>query len=249
MDTGNIFETEGIVLKSFEFKESSKIIRIFTKELGIISVVVQGAKRPKSKKHNLVSVYAKNLFVLKKLKNMYVLLDGDVLDLHLSIRKNIKSIYFFQLILDLINQNLPEGEVSFVLYNLTDRYSKLIFGQNLVRVLNSFLIKFVSIIGYEPCLNKCVKCGDDRFKNVEFSFDLGGIICQNCLNSFGYAIAREEHIYIYDLLYKKIKEIENKEYRIDENRILKYFIEYYEANTGLVFPKSYDIFKKLISII
>ena len=45
----NIIKTEGFVLKTMLFKESSLIASIFTKKFGKIKVLAKGVRRPKSK--------------------------------------------------------------------------------------------------------------------------------------------------------------------------------------------------------
>jgi len=46
-----------------------------------------------------------------------------------------------------------------------------------------FLFKFLEQLGYQVELNRCVSCGN-KLKNEKnyFSYERGGIICQNCSN-------------------------------------------------------------------
>ena len=44
-----MIKTAGIVLKEIKYQETSKILSIYTKKLGKISVMAQGANRPKSR--------------------------------------------------------------------------------------------------------------------------------------------------------------------------------------------------------
>ena len=44
----NLIKVEGIVVGEQSYLESSKILKIFTKDLGIISVLSKGSKKPKS---------------------------------------------------------------------------------------------------------------------------------------------------------------------------------------------------------
>ncbi|MBI3193860.1 MAG: DNA repair protein RecO, partial [Ignavibacteriae bacterium] len=45
----NILKTEAIVLRTINFKESSKIVTFYTKELGRVGAIVKGARRANSK--------------------------------------------------------------------------------------------------------------------------------------------------------------------------------------------------------
>ena len=56
-----IREIEGIIVSTVDYKESSKIINIFTKDEGIIGVLARGSKRLKSN----ISASSNVLTVLK----------------------------------------------------------------------------------------------------------------------------------------------------------------------------------------
>jgi len=44
-----VIQTDAIVLHGFDYRETSRIVRLATREAGVISVIARGAKRPKSR--------------------------------------------------------------------------------------------------------------------------------------------------------------------------------------------------------
>lgn len=44
-----MIQTEAIVLHAFDYRETSRIVRLATREAGVVSVMARGARRPKSK--------------------------------------------------------------------------------------------------------------------------------------------------------------------------------------------------------
>jgi DNA repair protein RecO (recombination protein O) len=44
-----VIQTEAIVLHGFDYRETSRIVRLATRDAGVISVIARGAKRPKSR--------------------------------------------------------------------------------------------------------------------------------------------------------------------------------------------------------
>ena len=44
-----ITATDSVLLHSFDYRETSRIVRLATRELGVISAIARGARRPKSK--------------------------------------------------------------------------------------------------------------------------------------------------------------------------------------------------------
>src|SRR5450756_92336 len=41
--------TDALVLHAFDYRETSRIVRLVTRELGVVSVIARGARRPKNK--------------------------------------------------------------------------------------------------------------------------------------------------------------------------------------------------------
>jgi DNA repair protein RecO (recombination protein O) len=44
-----VIQTEAIVLHGFDYRETSRIVRLATRDAGVVSVIARGAKRPKSR--------------------------------------------------------------------------------------------------------------------------------------------------------------------------------------------------------
>ena len=44
-----MIQTEAIVLHGFDYRETSRIVRLATREAGVVSVIARGAKRPRSR--------------------------------------------------------------------------------------------------------------------------------------------------------------------------------------------------------
>jgi len=44
-----VIQTDAIVLHAFDYRETSRIVRLATRDLGVVSAIARGAKRPKSR--------------------------------------------------------------------------------------------------------------------------------------------------------------------------------------------------------
>ena len=79
--------TEGIVLRSLEYKERQRILTVFTEQFGLISVIVKGLSK---KSHHLLALttpFSQSAFVLRRQRSeLFNFLDGTLLDEHLSLR-------------------------------------------------------------------------------------------------------------------------------------------------------------------
>lgn len=237
-----------MVIGHVDYKESSKIIRLFSRELGIISAIARGAKRPKSRMQNLSSLYCLGEFSLLRRDDFYYIKEGRVIDLNEGLREDIRSIYCAQLCVDLIEKSLLDHQVNRDLFDLLAKTVGLIpVSENKFRLMSMFVIKYVSMIGYKPQLKTCVDCG--KMPNpMGFSISKGGIIC---LDHQGSAIelSPRDYNYLIWLLYSKLDQVDKIDIDkndIDENKIFAMLINFAIEQIGMKRPRVLEAFQKFI---
>ena len=239
----------GIVFRAVDYGETSKILTVFTRDEGIISVMARGVKNPKSKKQNLVSVFTEANFELTKSKDFYYIKDGEIIKDNLHLRNNIIKIYVTQLFFDIIERTTFKNEKNEMIYDLLIKsIHYLNLSKKYITILNMFLIKIISILGYKPVLFNCVACGKNKFKEIFFSESSGGILCEDHQKHDSIRLDFLEYEYLCSILvqiYEKIDIIDNK---VDEKKFLKILINFIRYNTEISVPNSYKTLSKLIGI-
>ena len=248
MATIRSLELQGIVISSVDYKESSKILKIFTREKGIISIMARGAKRAKSKMQNLTSIYTLAKFTLNRREDFYYLEDGVILELNLHLRNDIKSIYATQLCLELINRAVIENEPQQDIFDLLVKTIKFLeTAKNKHRLISMFLIKYISLMGYRPRLAQCVVCSNKDIEKKGFSIEYGGICCIN--HTIPYSILnKNEYNYLLYIMYQRLDDvdkIDSDEIDVDERKINRMLLDFVqnklEINRLTVF-KAYQNF-------
>ena len=82
-----IISVEGIVVSTTDYKESSRIINILTKDHGIIGCISKGCKKMKSKLRIISERFAYGTFHMYYKENgLSTLIDGDIKDYFENIR-------------------------------------------------------------------------------------------------------------------------------------------------------------------
>jgi DNA repair protein RecO (recombination protein O) len=77
---------EGIVLRSTIYKETHRIVTLFTSEAGLISLMVKGVKTPE--RMVLLTPFSQiEVFFRKKLSDLYLLKDGSLITDNLFLRE------------------------------------------------------------------------------------------------------------------------------------------------------------------
>ena len=228
-----IKKIEGIIVSTVDYKESSKIINIFTKENGIIGVLAKGSKNIKSKISATSNVLCYGTFHLKYREySLPTLIEVDIINSLKEIRKDLTKTNYALFLLELAsgvyrheqNENIYPLLITGLL-KINDNYDPSI-------ITNIIELKLLDDLGIKPVVDKCVSCASHN-NIVTISSYKGGYLCKDCVGTeFIYHIKTIKLIrmfYYIDL--SKITKIEISDAIKKE---LNLFIDdYYERYSGL----------------
>lgn len=177
-----MIKTEGIVLKEIKYQETSKILSIYTKKLGKISVMAQGANRPKSRLIANTQIFSYNEYQLTQGRNFYYINQADIIDSFYNIRENMDRMVYGFYILELIEKSVAAEETNERIFLLVEKTLRILAAltDNYLKLIVAFELKYISFLGYRPYLSACVMCGNGESTGYRFSNSEGGLICTNC---------------------------------------------------------------------
>ena len=214
---------EGIVLKEMRFKETSKILTIFTPNYGKISAIARGAYRPKSKLTGSIQPFSYNNFIMYKGRNFYYINQVDVIDSFYSIREDINRSMCGAYLLELTDASIFEEEENTRLFQLFKKGLKVLstLKKDFLKFVLSYETKHISFLGYKPLLSHCIICGNKKISDFKFNIDLGGVVCSKCtyLDSVSEYMDLNMYKGINELLYAPLDKLED--IRISENTLYK----------------------------
>lgn len=233
-------------MSSVDYKESSKILKVFSRDLGIISIMARGAKRPKSRMQNLTSLYTIAEFQLIKRRDFYYLSDGEIIDINSHLRRDIKKLYSAELCLQFLDKSFMEGQVDSYIYELVIKSIKYLANTECYnRLVSMFLVKYMSLIGYQPQLNRCVICGKKNMPERGFSKEYGGITCLDHEIPYTY-LKDADYKYFLWLLYSKIDEINNFPLQVDEKKLAREMINFFAMKTEISKPQVLEVYSRFM---
>lgn len=162
-------KTEGIILKTTKYSESSIIVKVFTKKYGLLGFIVQGVRSSRNKqKGNLLQILnILNLEIyLKENRQLNTIKEYTAnyiyKNLHVDYAKQSVAVFC----IELISKCIKEQEVNERLYDyLTlfimelDRETESIENKPLF-----FLLETASILGFEPSLHNIL---NGKYFNLE----------------------------------------------------------------------------------
>lgn len=213
----------GFVYNSIEYKETSKIVYLYTIQ-GHVSVKAIGANKPKSQTFgfgqtgNIVSFVASDTPFLEleeysTVKSLYKLTESI---------EGIKAINVLVNIIKLIPNDSNHERI----FALIEKTVADMLSGHITKALDIFLIKLTYVFGIKPTLKECVNCRSKEFLKF-FDERKGGALCINCMN-----VGNPEILSIFKEYYYDKKDIEK--YSTTNFDILNKVIkEYYLYNADI----------------
>lgn len=180
-----ILKTEAIVLNKIDYSDTSKIVNLFTKEYGKISVIIKGGRDSKSKIGKISDPlnYLQIIYYKKDSRQIQLLTDADLILYFHNIKTEIDRLTYATAILELFIKLIPENEYNLKLFKGLIKILGLFDNLNSepIDLFNSFLMFFIKEIGFEIQLSNCSNCGKSLSLNQSFYFNYDkGILCTEC---------------------------------------------------------------------
>jgi len=217
---------KGLVLKSINYKESSKIIYVYTKT-GLRSILIHGNNKMKnrylniSRTLNYISVFATG-------KDLLTFRDGDIVNGYRKIADSLDKYTYSTHICELVysfssHDHDHEKLLSFLLKILDIVNDELDY----IPYLNMIELKLLYLLGINPMFKHCVSC--NKTDNLVFSISEGGYCCQEHIKNpdrfTEVTLNYIKFLYYFDLASDKMIEIDQsnlKQIRIFLDRYYAY---------------------------
>jgi DNA repair protein RecO (recombination protein O) len=186
----SIEKSEAVLLKAFNWSESSRTVIFFSSDFGRIALVDKGGRSMKSRRGRIVPFARMEIGFYHSQKETR----GYVREVELveafSFEENgsLGRLAYASAASELLNLLLPEEEPQRELYDYYIAFLSLTAKtdrQALPPVFVAFYLRVLSQLGYHPSLAYCVGCGKEigRFasgKKRMFGIDRGGVVCEAC---------------------------------------------------------------------
>ena len=237
-------KVEGIIIGSTPYKESSKIIKLYTKEYGLISVIGKGSNSIKSKLRALTLNFTYGYFyIYYKENSLSTLSNVDIIDPLTNIKQDLLLISYISYLCDLARQVSNELFDEKIFINLIESIKKINNKLDHKIITNIFEIKMLDYLGVGLHLDSCSVCGNKK-DIITIDPNHGGFICKNCYKD-GFIVdpktIKTMRLYYYVQISTITKlDIEDK----IVNEINTFLTNYYDNYTGL-YLKSKDFLNKI----
>lgn len=203
------FHVLGFVLKIDDFRENDKIASIYTDRLGKVDMLIRGGKRMKSKLAGKCQPFALLNLVVSPGRFWWHLIGLESAKIFRKIWQDKVKLEVGTKIISAVDVYVKKEKKDINIFKLllsALMVLDIVSSPRAVLILNSFLIKLISLLGYQPNLKSCVFC-QRKYKDglVFFHFAKGGIVCRQCQKRFrgAEAVSGETIIFLFQMLNKR----------------------------------------------
>lgn len=208
-----MIRTEGIVLSERNAGESSKALKVYTLDTGLVTIYAKGALKRSSKVTSSSQVFFVNEYTISKSGVFYYIKSANILSSNLHLRQSLVKLSYANLVLEIyLKSNMEEVENKNA-YLLLKKYLETLKDSTARVRTMQLLLKYISFIGFRPAM-----------KGKYFLVDGGGLT-PNLENSSKYYELNDEEVeYLNLLMYKDLEfEFQKKDF---ERKIFHIIIEY-----------------------
>lgn len=180
------FTLNAVNIGSFPLGEADRILVLFSRERGLHRAVAKGARKPGSKMAGKSEPLSLNRYLLAQGKSLDIVTQCETLESFPGLRRDLErltyALYFAELS-QVFGQELSEDAANYF-EKLSLAIGFMADGEKAPALqCLEFELLVLGMLGLSPELTFCVCCREPAADQsiAAFNYELGGVICQNCL--------------------------------------------------------------------
>ena len=181
------FTPDGRIIRATNVGESDRVVQVLTRDRGIISAFVTGARKPKSRNAAGTSLLAFSSLTITKTKDTYRITESEVQSVFFDLRTDIEKLSLAQYICELCRYIVPEEIESedFLRLALNALHFLAKGGLDIYTVKAIVELRLMTVAGFMPDLIGCRACGRDTTNSLFLDLTGGDIVCDACKSVSG----------------------------------------------------------------
>ncbi len=182
----SVVTTPAVLLRSFNYSETSRILRLYTLDLGLVGVMAKGVRRRATEGDGGLGTFARGDVTLyvRPTRDLQTFKEFALRESGQGLGRDVLRFAAASVLADLVLAHAGSEPSPEVYERLTEGLKRVeLAGQrDVVAVLLNEGWMLISALGYQPQLDPCVECG--RSLTTEdlgrFDFGAGGVRCPEC---------------------------------------------------------------------
>ena len=161
----SVVSTPAVLLRSFNYSETSRVLRLYTKDLGLVSVMAKGVRRAGARGHGGLDMFA-------------------VEEAGGSLARDVLRFAGASVLAEIVLLHAGPDPSPQVFERLTNALRRIdaVPREGIIGAVLAEGWMLVTTLGYEPQIELCVHCGRalGATEVLRFDFSAGGVRCSDC---------------------------------------------------------------------
>lgn len=178
--------TDAIVLHAFDYLETSRILRLLTREAGVVSVLARGARRSRKRFGSAMDLFAQGVAEIhfRPNRELQTLAALDITRARSELGADVGRFTGASMISEIVLR-FPYEEAAAGIFETVEECFDRIAAAPPDRTLEAALggaWRIIAELGFTPTLDVCANCHAplDPAAGVQFSHSAGGALCARC---------------------------------------------------------------------
>jgi DNA repair protein RecO (recombination protein O) len=164
------YKADAVILNTFDYAESDRIVTFFTKEEGKLGGIAKGARRSRRRFVGNLEPLSRTglLYHYNPASELVRVEDSTLIDGYPGLKGDIERLAAGSCLVELASEMTREGQRNAALFELLTGFLELFNESGPTEVLLRFFeVKLLKAVGYMPRLDSCVVCSA--------AFDVGDV--------------------------------------------------------------------------
>jgi DNA repair protein RecO (recombination protein O) len=195
-----IVTTEAVVLRAMKYRESSKILTLYTRAFGKLSAIAKGARGAKTRFGGALEpmTYVSAVIYKKENRDLHLLSQCDVLSSFHRLSERLEMMSAALSAVELVSSMTHSEEKNEVLFQTLVKTLQVMnrATKNGASALYLFEVRLLDILGFRPDFQACCQCSvpviggrtpGEAASHLKLGY--GGILCTSCsTKELGYCV-------------------------------------------------------------
>jgi DNA repair protein RecO (recombination protein O) len=188
-----LHRTRAVVLGRRPLGENDRLVEFYTRDLGRLRGVAQGARRPRSRFGSALEPFTHGELVFFESPRSELIRINlfDIIEPFLRVREHLDRLGRGAWAMECLARLSAERDPQPALYRLLVRSLRALeAGRSPGRVAACFALRAVDLLGHRPRMDRCVGCGRPYpFPGAALDAEAGGLLCRACAGPQGLQVS------------------------------------------------------------
>lgn len=181
-----LVSTPAIVLSAMRYRETSKIVRLATRDHGVQSAIAKGALRPRSRFGAALQVLSGGhaQLLLSERRDLHTLTAFDVVTIPVGLTTRVPCYATATMLAELMLRLVPADAhpESFDLLESSLLTLQQVADADVPAAALRAVWRLVTSLGFQPALDRCARDGRELAPDGDIAFSIadGGFLCAGC---------------------------------------------------------------------